>query len=155
MEMRRTDRQMNDEEARTLLNAGEYGILATVDNEGQPYGVPLSYVVVDNCIYYHGTNAGGTKYNNIISNHKVTFTVVGNTKVMPEKFGTLYESVIALGEASEVTDEAEKRGALKEFLYKYSAEFIAEGEKYVESAVSKTSIIKIEIKTLTGKHRVS
>lgn len=154
MEMRRKDRQMSGEEALTLLKAGEYGILATVDNDGQPYGVPLSYVVVDNCIYYHGTNAGGTKYNNIISNHKVTFTVVGNTKVMPEKFGTLYESVIALGEASEVNDEAEKRAMLKEFLYKYSADFVAEGEKYIEAAASKTSIIKIEIKTLTGKHRV-
>lgn len=154
MEMRRKDRQMSDEEALTLLKTGEYGILATVDNDGQPYGVPLSYVVVDNCIYYHGTNAGGTKYNNIISNHKVTFTVVGNTKVMPEKFGTLYESVIALGEASEVNDEAEKRAVLKEFLYKYSADFVAAGEKYVEAAASKTSIIKIQIKTLTGKHRV-
>jgi len=154
MEMRRKDRQMSDEEALTLLKTGEYGILATVDNDGQPYGVPLSYVVVDNCIYYHGTNAGGTKYNNIISNHKVTFTVVGNTKVIPEKFGTLYESVIALGEASEVTDETEKRAVLKEFLYKYSSDFVAEGEKYIEAAASKTSIIKIEIKTLTGKHRV-
>lgn len=154
MEMRRKDRQMNDEESLTLLKAGEYGILATVGNDGQPYGVPLNYVVLNNCIYYHGTNAGGTKYNNIINNHKVTFTVVGNTKVMPEKFGTLYESVIALGEAFEVTDEVQKRAALKEFLYKYSADFVAEGEKYVEAAASKTSIIKIEIKTLTGKHRV-
>jgi len=28
--------------------------------------VPLSYIVKDNFIYYHGTNAGGSKYDNII-----------------------------------------------------------------------------------------
>ncbi|MBN7773488.1 pyridoxamine 5'-phosphate oxidase family protein [Clostridium aminobutyricum] len=154
MEMRRRDRLMSNEDALNILKEGEYGILATVDSNGQPYGVPLSYIVIDNTIYYHGANAGGTKHNNIINNDKVTFTVVGKTKILPDKFGTLYESVIAFGKAALVTDEAESLMAFKEFLYKYCTDYIAEGEKYIDTAGSKAMIVKIAIDSLTGKHRV-
>ncbi len=51
--MRRTDRLLSREEALQILQKGEYGILATAGSDGQPYAVPLSYVVIDNNIYYH------------------------------------------------------------------------------------------------------
>lgn len=152
-EMRRTDRQLSREEALEILIKGEYGILATVDSEGQPYGVPLSYIVYDNRVYYHATNAGGSKYDNIINNHKVSFTVVGNTQVLPDKFGTLYESAIVLGEAAVVEREEIKLVVFREFVKKYCAEYIAEGEKYIESMGSKAMIVEIPINSLTGKSR--
>lgn len=152
-EMRRTDRLLSREEALEILEKGEYGILATVDGDGQPYGVPLSYVVMDNKIYYHATTAGGTKYDNIIKNKKVSFTVVGNTKILPDKFGTLYESAIVFGEASIVDDEEEKLPVFREFLNKYCAEYLAEGEKYIETAGSKAMLVKVSINSITGKGR--
>jgi uncharacterized protein len=152
-EMRRTDRLISEEEAFKILNNGEYGILATVDLEGQPYGVPLSYIVKNNCIYYHATNAGGSKYDNILYNNKVSFTVVGNTQILPDKFGTLYESVIAFGEAVSVDDDEEKLMAFREFLKKYCSEYLAEGEKYIETVGAKAMIVKITIDSLTGKRR--
>ena len=154
-DMRRTDRTATEEEAYQVLQEGTYGILATVDQEGQPYGVPLSYVLIDRTIYYHATNAGGTKQDNLEQNPKVTFTVVGKTRVLPEKFGTLYESAIALGTASVVTDEEERMLAFREFVLKYSADFIPEGEKYIETMGPKAIVVKIPIESLTGKHRVS
>lgn len=152
-EMRRSDRLLDQEEAINILENGEYGILATVDDKGQPYGVPLSYVVKDNCIYYHSTNAGGSKQDNIINNKKVSFTVVGNTQVLPDKFGTLYESIIAIGEAEVVHDEEEKLIVFREFLKKYCSEYLAEGEKYIENAGPKAMIVKITIANLSGKSR--
>lgn len=65
MEMRRTDRLMSEEDTLRVLKEGEYGILSTVDEDLQPYGVPISYVFMDGCIYFHSTNAGGGKYSNI------------------------------------------------------------------------------------------
>ncbi len=106
---------------------------------GSHYGVPLSYVIIDNSIYYHATNVGGSKYNNILNNNKVSFTVVEKTKVLPEKFGTLFESAISFGEASVVTDEDERLMVLREFLKKYCSEFIAEGEKYIAAAGGKNN----------------
>lgn len=152
-EMRRTDRQLSEAEALEILKKGEYGILSTVDSDGQPYGVPLSYVVIDNCIYYHSTNAGGSKHDNILSNHKVSFTAVGNTKILPDQFGTLYESAIVFGQALLVQDEAERLCAFRELLKKYCSGFLVEGEKYIESAGSKAIVVKITIDSLTGKGR--
>lgn len=152
-EMRRTDRLLNQEETLKILEEGEYGILATVGAAGQPYGVPLSYVVTDNCIYYHCTDAGGSKHDNILNNKKVSFTVVGNTQVLPDKFGTLYESAIAFGEAAEVTDENERLGVFRELLRKYCSGYLAEGEEYIKKLGSKAMIVKIAINDLTGKGR--
>lgn len=152
--MRRSDRLMSEEDTRRVLIEGEYGILATVDEEVHPYGVPLSYVYLDDHIYFHSTGEGGSKYNNLKYNNRVCFTVVGNTKILPDKFGTLYESAIAFGIAELVSDEEERINVFREFLKKYCAEFTSEGEKYIKEAGPKAMIIKINIKNLMGKHRV-
>lgn len=152
--MRRIDRLMDEEKALNILKTGEYGILSTVDQNGQPYGVPLNYAVVDKCIYYHGTSAGGSKHSNILNNNKVSFTVVGKTKILPEKISTLYESVIVFGKANLVVDEKEKLMGFKELVKKYSPEFIIEGDKIIEDVGSKAIIVKITINSLTGKHSV-
>ncbi|MDR1147888.1 MAG: pyridoxamine 5'-phosphate oxidase family protein [Spirochaetaceae bacterium] len=153
LEMRRVDRLMKEEDAFALLEKGEYGILATVDREGWPYGTPVNYVVADKHIYFHGTASGGSKYDNIMRDGRVCFTVVGKTEVTPEKFGTLFESVIAFGEASLVSDEEERLAVFREFLKKYSSEFLTEGEKYIKAMGPKAMIVKIAIKSLTGKQK--
>lgn len=152
-EMRRADRLLSDEEALDILKKGEYGILATVDEDSQPYGVPVSYVTGEGCLYYHNTNAGGTKNDNILANKKVSFTVVGDTKVLPDKFGTLFESAIVYGEAELVTDEEEKLTAFREFLGKYCQGFLTEGEEYIKNAGPKADMVKITIKKITGKRK--
>jgi nitroimidazol reductase NimA-like FMN-containing flavoprotein (pyridoxamine 5'-phosphate oxidase superfamily) len=48
--IRRKDREIETNEAITLLAKCEYGVLSTADKNGQPYGVPLHYVYKDNSI---------------------------------------------------------------------------------------------------------
>lgn len=150
--MRRSDRKMTMEDAVELLKGGEYGILSTVDNENQPYGTPISYAYLDNCIYIHSANEG-TKLDNIKHNSRVCFTVVGRTNILPAKFSTEYESVMAFGTCSIAVGE-DKITGLGELIKKYSPDFISEGEAYIERAKDKTTVVKIEIMELTGKHRV-
>jgi nitroimidazol reductase NimA-like FMN-containing flavoprotein (pyridoxamine 5'-phosphate oxidase superfamily) len=144
---------MKEDDAFALLKEGEYGILATVDVDGQPYGMPVNYVVADKCIYFHGTVAGGSTYDNITRDGRVCFTVVGKTEVTPEKFSTLFGSVIAFGEASLVSGEEERLAVFREFLKKYSPGFLTEGEEYMKAMGSKAIIVKIAIKRLTGKQK--
>jgi nitroimidazol reductase NimA-like FMN-containing flavoprotein (pyridoxamine 5'-phosphate oxidase superfamily) len=59
-------------------------------------------------------------------NAKVSFCVVGKTKVLPYKFGTEYESAVVFGRASEVNG-AERHDALLWLLEKYCSNFIDEG----------------------------
>ena len=150
--MRKINRQMSDLEALELLNKGEYGILSTCGKDNQPYGVPLSYVVIDKNIYIHGAGVGA-KLDNISVNEKVCFTVVGKTKVLQNQFSTEYESIIAFGRAI-ILKEEEKYEPLMEFIRKYSPEFMEEGQNYIDRAKKETTLVKIEIYSFTGKHRV-
>lgn len=151
--LRRKDRGMDVREATELLAAGEYGVLSTVGQDAQPYGVPLSYVYRDGAIYLHCA-VEGHKLENIAANPRVSFCVVGKTRVLPEKFATEYESVIAFGSASEVAGE-EKKSALLWLVEKYSPDFLPEGRKYIESSHDSTRVVKVAIDHLSGKARRS
>lgn len=149
--MRRKDREMDFQQTAKLLDKGEYGILATIDADGQPHTTPLSYVYSDNCIYFHCATEGH-KLDNLKTSNSVSFCVVGETNVLQEKFTTNYESAIALGSASEIFGE-EKEKALLSLVKKYSPDFIKEGTDYIARAANTTCVIKIEIQQLTGKAR--
>ncbi len=149
--IRREDRAIPDSEAQKILQAGEYGILSTVSVDGQPYGVPVSYACVGDIIYFHCAPEGH-KLENLSSNNRVSFCVVGKTEVLPAKFGTKYESVIVFGKAFEVTDD-EKHAGLVELLKKYSPGFIDKGLRYIDRDSHKARVYKIVIESLTGKAR--
>ena len=150
--MRRIERQMNELESFELLKKCKYGVLSTCGEDNQPYGIPLSYVVIDKSIYFHCAGVG-TKLDNISVNDKVSFTVVGKIEVLQEKFTTQYESVIVFGQAVMIKEE-DKYEPLMEFIKKYSPEFIEEGQLYIDKAKGITTLIKIEIHSFSGKHRV-
>lgn len=150
--MRRLERQMDEKEALVLLNKSEYGVLSTCGEDSNPYGIPLSYVVIGKNIYFHCASVG-TKLDNISINDKVSFTVVGKTKVLQQQFSMDYESVIAFGRATKLKEE-EKYEPLMEFIKKYSPEFIEDGRLYIERAKQKTTLIKMEIYSFSGKHRL-
>lgn len=147
--MRRTDREIPRLEAEEILASGAYGVLSTVGEDGQPYGVPVSYTYRNNCIYFHCA-AVGHKIENIQANPRVSFCVVGNTRVMPAERTVKYESAIAFGVASEVQGP-EKDDALLALLEKYSAEYIEEGNIVITKSGKTTTVIKIEIDTISGK----
>jgi nitroimidazol reductase NimA-like FMN-containing flavoprotein (pyridoxamine 5'-phosphate oxidase superfamily) len=147
--MRRTDRAISTGEAQKILRAGEYGTLSTVSADGQPYGVPVNYSYKGNAIYFHCA-LEGHKLVNLRGNNKVSFCVVGKTRVLPDKFTTRYESVIVFGRAFELIDDEKHRG-LVELVKKYSPGFMEKGLRYIESDGEKTLVYKIEIESITGK----
>jgi hypothetical protein len=147
--MRRKDKEIETDEAISFLTKCEYGVLSTVGNDGQPYGVPLNYAYKDNCIYFHCALTGH-KIDNIDNNPKVSFCTVGDTKVLPSEFSTNYVSVVVFGVASEVQG-TERYNALVLLLEKFSPEFIGEGKKYIEKKDKATRVFKIEIQNISGK----
>lgn len=148
--MRRKDRLITNAETFSILEKGEYGILSTESNN-EPYGVPINYCLVNECIYFHCAPEG-RKISNISSNSKVSFCVVGKTEVLPDQFGTKYESCIVQGLASESFGE-EKQLALEGLIHKYSRNFVSEGLKYIEKLRDKTRVFKISIESISGKAR--
>jgi nitroimidazol reductase NimA-like FMN-containing flavoprotein (pyridoxamine 5'-phosphate oxidase superfamily) len=94
----------------------------------------------------------GRKTDNLECNKSVSFCVVGNTEVLPSKFGTKYESAIISGDSSEVFSD-EKQTALERLVQKYSPEFIESGAEYIDALTHKTRVFKIEISYISGKSR--
>ena len=94
--MRHTKQKLEEKEAWDMLDNAFYGVLSTVSEQGVPYGVPLHHVLSDNKLYFH-SSLEGHKLENIASNPKVSFTVIGETKKMPKFCATHFKSVIAFG----------------------------------------------------------
>jgi len=148
-ELRRKDKKIEIAAAQEILYSAEYGILSTVGPDGQPYGVPLNYVYRNEAIFFHCALTGH-KLDNLRSNPKVSFCVVGDTEVLPAKFSTHYISVVVMGKASESQGD-ERSAALLWLLEKYSPAFLEEGKEYIKQMDRATKVIKIEIEQVCGK----
>ncbi|MGL6193922.1 MAG: pyridoxamine 5'-phosphate oxidase family protein [Thermoguttaceae bacterium] len=147
---RRKDRAVTEEEARKILDSGEYGIFATVCPDGSPYAVPMNYIVNENQIILHCATSG-RKLDNIRENPKVTFCVVGNTKILPQTFTSIYESVIVSGAASIIEDVSRKIFLLKLLGRKYSPDFSDAADKIIDQHLAHTAVIAIDIESISGK----
>lgn len=147
--MNRIKKQLPIEEVERILNEGTFGTLALTTPDGYPYALPLSYVYHDGSIYLHGAKKG-LKIACIENQTKASFSVVGRTKVLPEKFSTLYESVVAFGTIQTVTDETHQLG-LEKLIAKYASEYYSEGMAYIQRSGEHTAVLKLTIEHVTGK----
>lgn len=150
-EIRRKDRVATKEHALGLLACGEYGVLCTVDDRSLPYGVPLSYVVLDDVIYFHSAHEGH-KIDNMRHSPQVCFTVVGLTlPAYVEDFTTYYESAIVFGTAFEVEEQDKKIEALRGLCKKYLPEHMDKADADIAKSLPATAIYGIKIDHITGK----
>lgn len=149
--MRRADRQLTQQETVRLFEEAEYGVLSLVDEDGLPYGVPMSFALCGHSIYFHGAAAGGKKTACIQRCASAAFTVVGHTRLLPQQFSTLYMSGIARGAVAVVWDEAEKRRGLAAIVQKYAPDNREKGMRYIDAALDKVLVLRLDIETMTGK----
>ncbi len=151
--MRRSDRHLTDEETIRLFQEAEYGVLSVIDENNMPYGVPMSFALSDNAIYFHCSAAGGKKTSSIKHCRNASFTVIDHTQLLPQQFATLYMSGIAYGTVDIVQEKVEKRKGIEAILHKYSPDYIEKGMKYIDGAFDKIYVLKFEIESMTGKGR--
>ena len=148
-DIRRQDRLLDESRAREVLQAGEYGILSMATEQGG-YGVPINYALVGDTLYMHCAPEG-RKLRAIGADERVSFCVVGHSRVVPANFTTEFESVIAHGRARVVEAEDERRMALRAIVEKYSAEHAKEGFAAIERSLHRTAVIAVEIESYSGK----
>lgn len=150
--MRRKEKQLSELETNKIMADGEYGTLSTLGDNGYPYAAPLNYAYDEagQAIYFHSALTGN-KVDNMNHESKVCFSVVGYTRLLPEKFDTEYDSAIAFGKVLPVNDGAEKERALELLIKKYSTEFWQQGLEYIARSQRHTAVYKIQVEHLTGK----
>ncbi|MGP8050520.1 MAG: pyridoxamine 5'-phosphate oxidase family protein [Desulfobaccales bacterium] len=157
-ELRRHDRGLTRPEAEEILAAGSFGFLSMNGGDDYAYGVPFSYVYVQNRIYFHCA-LQGKKLGLIRRDNRVSFCVVqGGAPFfkLPDTFSMKYKSAIVFGKISEVADDQEKlQGliALVEKYYRDDPELIERGKVKAANSLAKTMVLRIDIDHLTGKVR--
>lgn len=114
-----------------------------------PHGVPLNFSFAGDSIYFHRAPEG-KKINLLSTNRRVSFCVVGSTHVLPEKFGTKYESVVATGNIEELFAEEKHRGLVL-LVQKYSLDYVNEGFDYINGVIDKTRVFRVCLESITGK----
>ena len=147
---------MEKEEVYSLLDKCNEGVLATIGNDGYPYGTPINYVRIGEVIYFHGRPAG-EKVENLAACPKVCLTVMetsGFEYTGPESCNTatVYESAIVRGTAEKATNPAEKIDALKALVAKLvpGRMFDGMGDRMIDAV----AVYAIRIESATGKfHR--
>lgn len=161
-EMRRSDRALDAAGVRDVLKRGTYCTVSTVDEDGTPYAVPLSYMYAEagaadsswGTIYVHAAAEGGHKVDNFCCDARVCVNVVAD--VAPRYnggFATAFSSVIAWGRVRRIEDPVAMRHALVDLCMKYLPEHKARIGEALETGFSTTAVWAIEITHATGKAR--
>jgi hypothetical protein len=150
--LRRVDRALEEAEPRRLLEAAEWGVLATVDQDGWPYAVPVNHVVAGGDLILHCATKGH-KLANLASNSKVSYCAVTEAETLPLELATRYASVIVFGRARLLTDDAEKQAALRALGLRFAPGHPDLVEREIEKDLFRTVVISIHIERMTGKAR--
>lgn len=116
--LRRIDRKTSDEDALRILSDSLYGTLATVNEDGSPYCIPMSHVVWNGALYFHCARAG-QKLDNLRRDARAFYSCVRNVRVLGPEFAMEYASCAVEGRVETVTDEAERAGAMRALCEKY------------------------------------
>lgn len=122
-ELRRQDRKLSEEDARRVLAKAPYGMLATVNEDGSPYAVPMAAALVDNTLYMHCGRAG-QKLENLKRDSRACFTCVLYAENMPSEFSMNFASCVAEGHVRILEDETERLAGMRAIAAKYSAEYL-------------------------------
>ena len=172
--MRRKDRQMPVEFAHQVIDKAQYGVVSMMDEDNQPYGVPLSIVRRGNVLYFHSAKQG-RKVEVLARNANVSIVFVGDKRV-PENyshdeleemnsnakkavklissvFTTEYESAMVMGVAKLVDDEEEKIAAMRLICEKYTPSKMDYFDRAITAGLSRTNVYRVEMVEVWGKRK--
>lgn len=152
-EMRRNKQALSQEMCIAVLQECTAGVLALSDDSEYPYAVPLSYVYDDYKIYFHCAKEGH-KLDMLANNEKVSFCVIAQDEIIPEKYTTHYRSVIVFGKASIMSDELKKQKAIEKLAFKYNSHDKEGCLSEIEKSIDRMHMIELEIDYMSGKEAI-
>jgi nitroimidazol reductase NimA-like FMN-containing flavoprotein (pyridoxamine 5'-phosphate oxidase superfamily) len=146
---------LTKEKVDKLLSSTATGSLATLNNDGSPYVIPVHFLYYNDAIYIHGLPKG-QKIDNIKADPRISMTVYEMDSILldpnekPCDTNTKYESVVVSGKAILVDDLEHKKEVLVGIVKKYTPHLAQ--KELPDNMVKGTAVIKIEMQALTGKY---
>ncbi len=148
--MHKASRQLSDAETMEILKKGDHGTLSVQGDDGYPYATPVNYIVVDGKVYLHSAPYG-YKIECLQRSPKCCFSAIISAQIIPSKITAAFESVVLTGTAVFVTDQAEKRTVLENFVTQKHPGYEELGFKMIDKQIDKTAVIRLDPVSLTGK----
>ena len=153
-EMRRKRQVLSKEEISSVLYRGTSGVLALSGNDYYPYAVPISYIYDGENFYFHCAKSGH-KLDAVQQNEKVSFCVIDQDEIVPDKYTSYFRSVIAFGRMEVIKDEKEKLTAIEKLAVKYAPNDTAIGRKNaIDREWTPLCMLKMRIDHITGKEAI-
>ena len=148
--MHKASRQLSDAETMEILKKGDHGTLSVQGDDGYPYATPINYIVVDGKVYLHSAPYG-YKIECLQRSPQCCFSAIISAQIIPSKITAAFESVVLTGTAVFVTDQAEKRTVLENFVTQKHPGYEELGFKMIDKQIDKTAVIRLDPVSLTGK----
>ncbi len=134
-------RALSEEQALTLISAGKVGRLGCVDN-GEPYVVPINYVVDEGAIYSH--SLPGRKIDAMRAHPRVCL----QADQIADDFH--WRSAIAFGDFEEIRVPAERRAILSKLLARFPLLTPVESVMAQDASAPDSIVFRIRIDRITG-----
>ena len=132
---------LSEEEALALISAGKIGRLGCVDN-GEPYVVPINYVVDDRSIYSH--SLPGRKIDAMRAHPRVCLQV----DQIADDFH--WRSAIAFGDFEEIRVPSDRRSLLGKLLARFPLLTPVESVMAQDASPPDSVVFRIRIVRITG-----
>ncbi len=153
-EMRRKRQLLSEKDSIAVLEKGTSGVLSLLGDDGYPYGVPMSYVYIENKIFFHCAKEG-YKIDAIRKCDKASFCVIDQDDIVPEKYTTYFRSVIVFGKVRILTDKSELQKAIEKLAIKYHPkDDMLNREKEISKGLNLLYVIELSIEHMTGKEAI-
>jgi nitroimidazol reductase NimA-like FMN-containing flavoprotein (pyridoxamine 5'-phosphate oxidase superfamily) len=148
--MRRKKQGLPEAETIAMLESCTSGVLAVQGDDDYPYAVPLSFAYEDGKLFFHCARTGH-KIDAIERNEKASFCVIAADDVVQSTFTTHFRSAVVFGRARVLTEDGEKRHALRCLAKKYSPDYLETADSEIESEWKRVCAIELAIEHMTGK----
>lgn len=147
--MRKESREMGAEWALEVLDKAPYVTVSMTEEDGTPYGLPLSLVRTDDKTFYFHCALEGKKLDILQKNPRVCLSAVTKCKptVGPKdgSFTLEFKSAIAFGIAEIVESDEEKIAALRAICERFLPQHMDAFETSIARSLGRTAVVRIQL----------
>lgn len=149
--MRRFKQQLDFETCKAILKRQKQGVLSLIDQDGDPYAVPINYLYYQDKIYFHSAKQGH-KIEALKLHPKASFCVIDKDEIVPEKLTTYFRSVICLGHIYPIENQ---EAIIKPFSRAFNPTISDEDiDKEFKQFQSQLMILEMTIDQISGKEAI-
>jgi len=172
--LRRKDREMSKKFGIEIIDKSRYGVLSVIDEENNPYNIPLSIVRDGNTLYFHSAQEG-RKVKIFKNNPLVNIVFVEDVQVpdnysteeldeivkdesrtvllISSVFTTEFASTMVRGKVNLVENKKKKIKALRLICKKYTPDKMDYFPTAIKAGLERVNVYSIEIDNITAKRK--